>query len=178
MADKKLSDREERSGYIIYGRQVSWKRMDLAIKAAVKSKRHLTVIGYGPENENLRRASENSEYITFLPRYKGLEEIVEYIVRSRAFLFPSIEPFGIAPVEALAAGTPVIGLAKGGALDIVKDGENGVLFEEQTVESLAGAIERFETLSFDVEAVQRSAEKFSEESFREELSRVIARGKS
>ena len=143
----------------------------------MKSKRHLTVIGYGPENENLRRASENSEYITFLPRYKGLEEIVEYIVRSRAFLFPSIEPFGIAPVEALAAGTPVIGLAKGGALDIVKDGENGVLFEEQTVESLARAIERFETLSFDVEVVQRSAEKFSEESFREEISKVIARGK-
>ena len=72
----------------------------------------------------------------------------------------------------------MIGLAKGGALDIVKDGENGVLFEEQTVESLARAIERFETLSFDVEVVQRSAEKFSEESFREELSRVIARGKA
>ena len=177
MGDKKLSDGEERSGYIIYGRQVSWKRMDLAVKAAVKLKRHLTVIGYGPENENLRRASENSEYITFLPRYKGLEEIVEYIVRSRAFLFPSIEPFGIVSVEALAAGTPVIGLAKGGALDIVKDGENGVLFEEQTVESLARAIERFETLSFDVEVVQRSAEKFSEESFREEISKVIARGK-
>ena len=178
MASKKLSDREERSGYIIYGRQVSWKRIDLTKKKTKKKKKKLKDNGYGTENENLRRASENSEYITFLPRYKGLEEIVEYIVRSRAFLFPSIEPFVIAPVEALAAGTPVIGLAKGGALDIVKDGENGVLFEEQTVESLAGAIERFETLSFDVEAVQRSAEKFSEESFREEISRVIARGKS
>lgn len=162
-----------RQNYIIYGRQVSWKRMDIAIDAAKKSQRHLTVIGYGPEHENLKQAATGSEFITFLPRYDGLGEIVELIMSSKAFLFPSVEPFGIAPVESLAAGTPVIGLAKGGALDIVEDGVNGVLFEEQTVDSLVAAIERFEMMKFDTEKVRRSAEKFSEENFVKQLRELI-----
>ena len=160
-------------GYIIYGRQVSWKRMDLAIEAAKKLKRQLTIIGYGPEHENLKQAAADSEFITFLPRYNGLGEIVELILKSKAYIFPSIEPFGIAPVESLAAGTPVIGLAKGGALDILEDGVNGVLFEEQTVDSLVAAIGRFEKMDFDIDKVRRSAEKFSEENFVKQLRELV-----
>ena len=169
---KKLLN-QKRQGYIIYGRQVSWKRMDIAVEAAMRSKKHLLVVGYGPENDNLRRLADGSDYVKFLPRYEGIGEIVERAARCRAFLFPSIEPFGIAPVESLAAGTPVIGMAKGGALDIVEDGVNGVLFEEQTAESLVEAIERFEQMEFSEEIVRKSAEKFSDEAFKYQLDKLI-----
>ena len=169
---KKLSN-QKRQGYIIYGRQVSWKRMDIAVEAAMRSKKHLLVVGYGPENDNLRRLADGSDYVQFLPRYEGICEIVERAAGCRAFLFPSIEPFGIAPVESLAAGTPVIGMAKGGALDIVEDGVNGVLFEEQTAESLVEAIERFEKMEFSEEIVRKSAEKFSDEAFKYQLDKLI-----
>ena len=171
---KKLSN-QKRQGYIIYGRQVSWKRMDIAVEAAVRLEKDLLVVGYGPENDNLRRLAEGSECVKFLPRYEGIGEIVEKAARCRAFLFPSLEPFGIAPVEALASGTPVIGLAKGGALDIVDDGVNGVLFEEQTVESLMEAMERFEKMKFSEEKVSQSAEKFSDEKFKSQLADLISK---
>lgn len=170
---KEKLDKKQRQGYIIYGRQVSWKRMDIAVEAAKQLSRDLLVVGYGPENDNLRRVADGSKYITFLPRYEGVGEIVKLSTQRKAFLFPSLEPFGIAPVESLASGTPVIGLAKGGALDIVKDGVNGVLFKEQTVESLMKAIEKFETMKFDIKKVRKSAEKFSEKSFKTQLANLV-----
>lgn len=175
IANQKLRQRvnEPREGYIIYGRQVSWKRMDVAIRAAMMARRHLTVIGYGPEENELRRIADESKYITFLPRYNGLEEIVDHIVSAKAFLFPSIEPFGIAPVEALAAGTPVIGLNKGGAVDMIEDGINGAFFDEQTPGSLAAAIDKFEKIKFDTKKVQSSANKFSENNFKKQLAKLV-----
>lgn len=175
ISNQKLRQRvnEPREGYIIYGRQVSWKRMDVAIRAAMMARRHLTVIGYGPEENELRRIADESKYITFLPRYNGLEEIVDHIVSAKAFLFPSIEPFGIAPVEALAAGTPVIGLNKGGAVDMIEEGVNGVFFDEQTAGSLAAAIDKFEKIKFDTKKVQSSANKFSENNFKKQLAKLV-----
>lgn len=173
LAERARASVKSPGGFIIYGRQVSWKRMDIAIRAAMETKNNLLVIGDGPENANLRKIAADSPYITFLPRYNGIEEIVEKIVGSRAYIFPSIEPFGIAPVESLAAGTPVIGLRKGGALDMIDDGVNGLFFDEQTVESLAEAMNKFTTLEFDVDMVKKSAEKFSEENFKEQLAKLV-----
>ena len=170
--DKKLKGMK-REGYIIYGRQVSWKRMDIAVEAATRLKRDLLVVGYGPENTQLRRLAADSKYVTFLPRYEGIDEIIEHVAKRRAFLFPSLEPFGIAPVEALAAGTPVIGLGKGGALDIIEEGVNGVLFDEQTVESLMDAMERFESMEFSEDAVRETAKKFSEETFKAQMAALV-----
>ena len=161
--------------FIIYGRQVSWKRMDIAIQAAIQTKNHLLVIGDGPEHAALQAVAEGSEYITFLPRYNGIGEIVEHIVASRAYIFPSIEPFGIAPVESLAAGTPVIGLQQGGALDMIEPGVNGLFFAEQTVESLVAAMEAFSKQQFDRHKVMASAEKFSEDEFDKKLKRIVKR---
>lgn len=169
--------RQKRNGFIVYGRQVSWKRIDLAIDAVLKAGEHLYVVGDGPEHERLVKLAGGSPSIEFLPRYRGVAEIVPLIRASKAFLFPSIEPFGIAPVEALAAGTPVIALQKGGSLDFVKEGVNGIFFDEQTTESLVAAIQRFNTLSFDEEKVARSAEAFSEAAFKHGLQDVIERAK-
>lgn len=163
-----------REGFITYGRQVSWKRIDLAIEACIRLEQKLLVIGSGPEHDSLVRIADGSPYITFLPKYNGIAEIVPHIQASRAYIFPSIEPFGIAPVESLAAGTPILSLKKGGALDFV-NGDNGVYFAEQTVDSLCSAIEIFNTREFKAAAVRQSAEKFSEESFRTQLSELVSK---
>lgn len=161
--------------FILCGRQVSWKRMDIAIEAAKRTKNHLLLAGSGPEHAALRALAGESEYITFLPRYNGVEEIVGHLAASRAFIFPSLEPFGIAAVEALAAGTPVIALAKGGALDMIEPGVNGMFFDEQTAESLARAMEEFDEGKFDRAAVMASAQKFSEAAFVRKMSQIVER---
>jgi glycosyltransferase involved in cell wall biosynthesis len=165
-----------REGFIIACRQVTWKRVDLAILAAQKAGKKLTVVGDGPEHERLVELAGDGEAITFLPKYDGVTAIVGYMRRSKAFVFPSLEPFGIVAVEALAAGTPVIALKKGGALDFIQDGNNGVFFDEQTVDSLAEAMIRFDDCSFDEETVERSAEQFDTAVFKERLQEVIDKG--
>lgn len=165
-----------RDGFIIYGRQVSWKRMDLAVLAARKTGQHLTVVGDGPEHDRLVQLAGGDKNVTFLPKYNGVTEIVGLIRSSKAYIFPSLEPFGIAAVESLAAGTPVIALKKGGSTDFIKAGENGVFFDEQTVDSLAAAITSFDEQVFDDKKVARSAEPFSEAAFKRHLQAVINEG--
>lgn len=166
-----------REGFIIACRQVMWKRVDLAILAALKAGQKLTVIGDGPEHKRLVELAGGSTDITFLPRYDGVAAIVHRMRSCKAFLFPSLEPFGIAAVEALAAGTPVVALKKGGALDFIRENENGVFFEEQTVESLAEAMRRCASRTFDSTVVARSADPFDEAVFRERLQAEIDKGR-
>ena len=161
-----------RDGFINFSRQVSWKRQELAIKACIKAGKKLTIIGDGPEHKNLVKAANGSELIRFLPTL-STEEIAKEITHAKAFLFPSMEPFGIAPVEALSAGCPVIAFGEGGAVDYIKDGINGVLFDKQTVSSLVDAIERFEKMKFDQEKIAKSAEEFDINNFKKKLQKFI-----
>lgn len=163
----------ERKGFVISGRQVSWKRVDLAIEACIKTGDNLLVIGDGPEHAHLVEIAAGSDNISFLPRYNGVEEVVKYFKSSQAFLFPSLEPFGIVPVEALAAGTPVVALKKGGALDFINDGKNGAFFAEQSVDSLVEALNRIKKMAFDEKDVMKSAEKFSNNNFENKLFELI-----
>jgi glycosyltransferase involved in cell wall biosynthesis len=94
---------------------------------------------------------------------------------ARALLFPGEEDFGIVPVEAQAAGLPVIAYGIGGATETVLDGRTGVLFGEQSADGLAAAIERFETLPIDESAVRENARSFGRERFRAEMAGVIER---
>ena len=93
--------------------------------------------------------------------------------RAKGFIFPSIEPFGIAPIEALSAGVPVIALKQGGALDYIHEGKNGTFFDEQTVESLMAAMQRFDGMAFDKQQVSASAKAFSDTRFKQELQRIV-----
>lgn len=163
----------KREGFIIFGRQATWKRMDLAIKAAASTNEKLKVIGSGPEHDRLVKLAVNNPNIEFLPSYSNIKDIMSDIRASKAFLFTSIEPFGIAPVESLAAGTPVIALKKGGALDFIDEGINGFFFEKQTVESLVGAIKKFNTQKFDEKVVANSANAFSESEFKTRMQKLI-----
>ncbi len=158
--------------YITTSRQVNWKRIDLAVEACLKTKRELVVIGDGPEHGKLVKMANGSELIKFLP-IMGKKDLAKYLANAKGYLFPSLEPFGIAPVEALAAGCPVIAYGEGGARDYVIDGENGVLFEKQTVKSLADAILKFEKKKFNRNEIPKTAEGFSEKRFDKELKDFI-----
>ena len=160
--------------YITTSRQVNWKRIDLAIKACMMTQRKLLVIGGGSEHKKLVKLAAGSGLVEFLPVIDKTE-LAKYLVQAKGYLFPSLEPFGIAPVEALAAGCPVIAYGVGGARDYVKDGKNGILFAEQTAKSLAEAILKFEKMKFNREKVAKSALKFDEKRFDKELKDFIKR---
>ena len=158
--------------YITTSRQVNWKRIDLAVKACMMAQRYLIVIGEGPEHKKLVKMAEGSKHIKFL-KVMNKEKLAEYLADAKGYLFPSLEPFGIAPVEALAAGCPVIAYGQGGARDYIREGKNGIFFDEQTAKSLAEAILKFETKKFDRGKVKKSVDGFDTKRFDEELRAVI-----
>ena len=138
------------------------------------TQRKLLVIGGGSEHKKLVKLAAGSGLVEFLP-VMDKTELAKYLVQAKGYLFPSLEPFGIAPVEALAAGCPVIAYGVGGARDYIKDGKNGILFAEQTAKSLAEAILKFEKMKFNREKVAKSALRFDEKRFDKELKDFIKR---
>ena len=162
----------ERYGFVTTSRHVTWKRLDLAIEACLSLNLPLTIIGEGPETKKLKKLAKKSRLIKFLP-LMDQKSLKKYLESAEGFIFPSLEPFGIAPVEALAAGCPVIAYGKGGAVDYVIDGENGVLFGKQSVNSLRLALKKFKTLKFPEEKVKNSALPFSEKHFKAKLKQEI-----
>lgn len=158
--------------YIVTSRQVNWKRLDLAVGACLKAKRPLVVVGEGPEHKKLVSMAGDSDLILFLPLQEK-KNLAFLLANAKGYLFPSLEPFGIAPVEALAAGCPVIAFAEGGSRDYVMDGKNGVLFKSQTTDSLARAILRFEKMKFERSKIAKSAEGFSEARFDKEIRKYV-----
>ena len=162
----------KRQGYISTSRQVVWKRLDLAVKACKRLNEPLILIGDGPEHERLQKFVGNNPLVTFLPTMNQ-EFLKHYLSQAKGYIFPSLEPFGIAPVEALAAGCPVIAYGKGGAVDYVINGENGILFEKQTVDSLVSAIKKFKTQNFPEDQVSRTALPFAESVFQTKMKDFI-----
>jgi glycosyltransferase involved in cell wall biosynthesis len=160
----------ERRGFIIAGRQTPYKRFDLAVEACTKLNLPLTVLGQGPDQQRLRKLAGKS--VTFLG-YVSDEVKVEEFARARALIFPGLDDFGITPLEAMAAGTPVVAYKAGGALDYVVEGKNGAFFDEPTVKSLAGALGRFERMSIDPIVVRQSTANFSDDKFRERMTDFI-----
>jgi glycosyltransferase involved in cell wall biosynthesis len=156
--------------YLVVSRLVPYKRIDLAIAAANKLRIRLVVVGEGPERRRLERLAGPT--VEFLGRL-GDAEIAELYARCRAFLFPGYEDFGIAPVEAQAAGRPVIAYGSGGATETVLNGETGLFFDQQTVSALADAILRERESQFDPHACRRNAERFSSERFLRDFSSLV-----
>lgn len=151
-----------RKGFVISGRQTPYKRFDLAIQACTKLNLPLKVIGGGPDNARLRSLAGPS--IEFLGRIPD-KELEKEFASAEALLFPGLDDFGITPVEAMAAGTPVIAYKAGGALDYVIEEKTGIFFTEQTRDSLIKALYEFESYTFNHSDIQKSAEKFSARTF-------------
>ena len=174
---KSQANRSEQNFYLNYSRQVSWKRLDILVKCCIKYSHNLILVGDGPEHKKLVRLAKNSKNIRFLDHLEQ-DELIKLLKKSKAFLFPSEEPFGLAPVEALAAGCPVIAYKNGGAKDFIKNGENGLFFDKQTPESLEKAIRKFEDPHFSFapsKKISKSAEKFSEKNFERNFQKIVAK---
>jgi glycosyltransferase involved in cell wall biosynthesis len=158
--------------FLIVSRLVPYKRVDLAVAAFNQLGWPLWIVGDGRDRAALERGARSN--VRFLGRLPDAE-VRELMARCRAFLFPGLEDFGIAPVEAQAAGRPVVAFGGGGALDTVRDGETGVLFAQQTPEGLADAVRRCADLTMDPLAIRAHAERFGADRFRQELGEFVER---
>lgn len=132
--------------------------------------RPLIIAGEGPDRRRLQKIA--GPLVTFLG-YVRDEEKPKLYSEARALLFPGEDDFGIAPVEAMACGTPVIAYRGGGALETVVEGETGEFFSDATVESLIETMQRFETKTYDPAACRAQADRFSRERFEEGIRSAV-----
>ena len=163
--------------YLCFGELVGYKRIDVAVRACALAGRRLVVAGDGPDRKRLELLAGSQT--TFEGRVSATR-LRELFAGCRALLFPGEEDFGIVPVEAMAAGCPVLAFGQGGALETVIDGTTGLLFAEQTPEALRDTMARFESCEadFDPQTLRTHAEGFTEAHFRQgftaEVNRALA----
>ncbi len=162
---------QDRHGFVVAGRQAPYKRIDLAVQACTKLKLPLVVIGNGPEHKKLEKLAGRN--VTFLTSVSD-EDLPKHFSSSLALIFPTnTEDFGITPIEAMAAGTPVIAYRKGGPRDYIQPNKTGLFFDKLTVSSLAQTLENFNPKRFDPKAISAFSENFSAAKFRERITKLI-----
>ncbi len=156
--------------YLIAGRIVGYKRIDLAIQAFNQLGLKLRVVGEGPELQELKTVAKSN--ITFYP-HLSRQELKDYFANCRALIFPGEEDFGIVPLEVQACGRPVIAYGRGGALETVVTGKTGLFFKEQTVESLINAVKECENQIWDSTIICNHAQEFSRVRYQENMKNFI-----
>ncbi len=165
---------EKRDEYFVTAsRLVPYKKIDLIVEAFNQMPdKKLIVIGSGPEKEKIKTlADPNIEFLGHQPS----AQLKEFLMKAKAFVFAAEEDFGIVVVEAMACGTPVIALNKGGTAESVINGKTGIHFNEQTPESIKEAIKEFEKRIdyFDVQYIRKHAEKFNRSNFEEKIKMFV-----
>lgn len=160
-------------GLLYWGRLVPYKRVDIAIEAAIAVGAKLNIVGSGPDENRLRRLAEGHSEITFHGRLSD-DDLKRLMSKAKAVVFPAYEDFGIVPVEAMAAGLPVIAFGKGGAKETVTP-EFGVQFDEQSPACLAQAIRELDKRKFDPVALRTHALKFDVSVFRSRYLEAASR---
>ncbi len=155
--------------YLAVARFVPYKKVDVIVEAFSRMPdKKLVLIGEGDKSV-LKRATRNIEVIGFQP----FESLKTYLASAKAFVYAAEEDFGITIVEAQACGTPVIAFGKGGATETVMNGTTGVLFQQQTAESLIEAVETFEQMTFEAVVIRQNAERFNRTVFAETIKTFI-----
>lgn len=158
------------SYYLIVGRQVAYKRLDLAVEAFNRLGLPLLVAGTGEEIERQKaKAKPNIIFKGFVPE----ADLPKLYAEAKAVVYPQAEDFGLVPIEAQAAGTPVIAYGQGGAAETIVDGETGVFFKPQTASALIEAVGRFEGLKFDPAKLKRHAKKFDQPIFKSQIKAFV-----
>jgi glycosyltransferase involved in cell wall biosynthesis len=166
--------------YLFAGQITEYKRTDIAIEACISSGKKLIIAGTGAAKNDMRRWGK-SGLVSFKGRVSD-EELISLFSGARALIFPGIEDMGLIPIEANAAGCPVIAYGKGGILDTVKNGATGLFFDEQTPDSLIKALERFEAMEKEGFFNNRKifsdqVQQFSRNAFKERILRIAAERK-
>jgi glycosyltransferase involved in cell wall biosynthesis len=164
--------RRAQDWYLVFGRVVPYKRVDLAVEGCVRAGAALRVAGDGRALAAVRAGLGQAPRIELLGRVDDAERDALFS-GARALIFPGEEDFGIVPVEAQAAGVPVLAYGVGGARETVVDGRTGVLFAAQNPQEVAAAIGRFESLALDEEAIRANAQRFDRAHFRRGMADVI-----
>ncbi|TAM61025.1 glycosyltransferase family 4 protein [bacterium] len=157
---------------LIASRLLPYKRIDLAIEACRQVGLPLLVAGSGPAHERLRRLAKGST--TTLLGYVPEGALRELLGNARVVLLPGSEDYGLVPLEAAAAGRPVVAYGAGGALETVVPGVTGEFFHEPVPESLASVLRAFEPARYDAAALRAQAERFSPQRFVERLREIVA----
>jgi glycosyltransferase involved in cell wall biosynthesis len=157
--------------YVVLAELMAHKRIDVAVRAFNALRRPLLVVGDGPELRRLRRLAGPT--VSFAGRVND-ERVAQLLAGARALVVTATEEFGIAAVEALAAGRPVIALGEGGVRESVEEGVTGTFFEPGEPGALADAVRAFDRLSIDPGACRAAAERFGAERFRRQLTRIVA----
>ncbi len=159
--------------YLVVSALTPYKRIDLAVEAANRTRRRLVVVGTGPEEQRLRALAGPT--VEFLG-WRDDEAVAALYARCRALIFPTLEDFGITPLEAMAAGRPVIAFGEGGALETVvppgaAEPPTGLFFARQSVEDVIDGIRRFEDDAgrFEPKLLRRRAEAFDRPLFKERI---------
>lgn len=160
--------------YLTASRMVPYKKIPLIAEAfSHMPEKKLIIIGDGPDFDKVKKVSgRNVELLG----WRDDDVLKDYMSRAKAFIFAAEEDFGIVPVEAQACGTPVIAFGKGGAVETVIDGVTGSFFNEQSVESIVDAVNRFENnySNFSPEKIRQNAERFSVQRFQKEFSDFVS----
>jgi glycosyltransferase involved in cell wall biosynthesis len=158
--------------FLIVSRLIPYKRIDLAVQACTRLDLPLLIGGKGRDRRRLEALAGPT--VTFLG-YVPDEDLPDLFARCRAFIFPGLEDFGIAPVQAQAAGRPVIAFKGGGALDTVIPGKTGTFFDQPTVESLMEALQGFGERAYDPAAIRAHAIQFDSEVFENAITTYVER---
>jgi glycosyltransferase involved in cell wall biosynthesis len=158
--------------FLILSRLIPYKRIDLAVQAFNQLGLPLVIAGDGRDRARLQAMARDN--IRFWGRVSD-NASRDLLARCRAFIFPGEEDFGITPLEANAAGRPVIAYAGGGALDSIQEGVNGAFFRASSVESLIESVRAFDETRYDARALRAHAEKFGTRVFQEKLREVVER---
>ncbi|SRR5258708_353011 len=156
--------------YLVVSRLVPYKKVNLPVKAFNELGLPLVIVGDGSEKKYLQKIAKNNiKFPGFVPEAK----LKNYYSKAIALIMPQIEDFGLVAIEAMSFGVPVIAYKKGGILDIITK-NTGILFNEQSVESLMSAIKKFESCKFKRKDLVKNALKFSFERFERELLHLIS----
>ncbi len=158
---------ETQDYFFIVSRLIPYKRIDLAVKAFSELGWKLVIAGDGRDRDALEKIAGPT--VRFVGRVSDAE-LKTWMAGARGFLFPGEEDFGIAPLEAMSAGVPVIAYAAGGALDTVIENETGLFFREPTVASLKAALEQFAARTWDKPRIRAHAETFDVEHFKRDIA--------
>jgi glycosyltransferase involved in cell wall biosynthesis len=171
LSSQKSENRDQQNKYfLVVSRLGGYKKVDIVVKAFNKLGLPLKIIGYGPQFEYLKKIAKKN--VEFLGR-KADTEVTKLLLGCEALIFPTYEDFGIVPVEAMAAGKPVVAYRKGGACESMVEGVTGGFFNEQTPDAIIEAIEKFNPGNYDPKACREQAKKFSKETFKRNIKSFV-----
>ena len=166
----KFCDKKE-SYYLTASRLVPYKKTKLIVEAFNRMEnKKLIVIGDGEEYDAIKEIAQNNIQLL---GYQNKNTMIDYMQRAKAFVYAAVEDFGIVPVEAMACGTPVIALGRGGTAETVHDKINGIHFKEQKEDDIIEAVEEFEKHNFNLEEISAEAQTFSTKRFKREIQEYI-----